>query len=145
MQVPVETTNKHRATNKSKWKRAKGSSHSGDQTSEQEWALAKPVNQSKKFKVQSLVLSIKEKTSSAKIVIRLIAGIKTGGRKASSTSIAGVGAGHASVRAIDLYASFASNEETILLEARQKHPQNSSLPKAILKPSDASPVEGTTM
>jgi hypothetical protein len=139
MQLPVETTNKHRATNKSKWKRAKGSSHSGDQTSEQEWALAKPVNQSKKFKAQSLVLSIKEKTSSAKIVIRLISGIKTGGRKASSTSIAGVGAGHASVRAIDLYASSASSEETGC--PRDELPRQSPFNVLTKQPTQSCPID----
>jgi hypothetical protein len=85
--------------------------------------LAKPVNQSKKFKAQSLVLSITEKTSSMTIVIRLIAGVKTSGRKASSASIAGGDARRASTRAIDLYASSAFHEETIPLEARQKHPK----------------------
>jgi hypothetical protein len=67
----------------------KGSSHSvGGQTSEQERALAKPMKQSKKFKEQSSGLSVTEKTSSMKVVIRPITGVKIGGEKVSSTSIA---------------------------------------------------------
>jgi hypothetical protein len=50
--TPKKTTEKR--------KRVKGPSHSGDQTSEQENALAKPLKQSKKFKLQSSRLSIME-------------------------------------------------------------------------------------
>jgi hypothetical protein len=79
-----------------KRKRKKGSSRLREETSDQERAMAKPVKKSKKFKVQSSGLSITEK----------IAGVKTGERKASSTSNGGDGPGHASVHAIDLYISF---------------------------------------
>jgi hypothetical protein len=49
-------------------KRVKGSSRLGDQTSEQEKAMAKPLKKSKKFRPQSLGLSITQKTSSSKVV-----------------------------------------------------------------------------
>jgi hypothetical protein len=50
-----------------KRKRVKGSSHSGDQTSEQEKALANPMKQKKKFRSQSSGPSITEKASSVKL------------------------------------------------------------------------------
>jgi hypothetical protein len=108
--APKKTTEKRKHT--------KGSSHSGGQTSEQEGALAKPMKQSKKFKAQSSGLSITEKVSSAKVVIRPIAGIKIGRENLPSTSAAGGSAGRASTHAIDTYALSASDEETILPEPR---------------------------
>jgi hypothetical protein len=96
-----------------KLRNMKGSSHSGDHTSKQEKALAKPSKQSKKFKSQSLGLSINEKTSAAKVVIRPIADIKINRGNLSSVSSTGDSVVCASARAIDLYASSTSDEESV--------------------------------
>jgi hypothetical protein len=91
-----------------KWK--KTSSCSGDKTSEQEKALAKPLNPSKKFSVQrggaqSSRLSISEKTSSVKAPPRPLVSAMAGRLKAPSASAVVDDSGYASVRAIDLYSS----------------------------------------
>jgi hypothetical protein len=49
-----------------KWRRAKGSSHSGDQISAHELALAKALKPSKKFSLGSSGLSLTNKASAAK-------------------------------------------------------------------------------
>jgi hypothetical protein len=87
---------------------------------------------------QSMGLSVTEKASSTKIVLRLVVGIKICEGKVPSTS------GHASTRVVDLYASSASDEETVPPEPCQKCLRSSPPPKSILKLSDASAVEGTT-
>jgi hypothetical protein len=88
-----------RATEKRK--HAKGSSHSGDQTFEQEKLLTKSLKQSKNFKLQSSGLSVTEKASSAKVMISAV--------KTSSASAGEGGAGRASPRALDLFDSSASD------------------------------------
>jgi hypothetical protein len=122
-----------------------GSSHTGDQTSEHEKALAKTLKQSKKFKSQSSGLDITMKASSMKGVIRPITSIKISGGKALSTSAGGGGVSQAPVRALDLFASSASHEENILLEARRKRSRKSPPLNDILKPSDASAARRTSM
>jgi hypothetical protein len=77
----------------------KASSHSMDQTSVQELALAKPLKQRKKFSSQTSGLSIIEKTSSANVKIRRA--------KMSSTSAGGGGGGRAP-NTLDLYDSGSS-------------------------------------
>jgi hypothetical protein len=128
-----------------KRKHVKGPSCSGDQISKQEKALAKPLKQTKKFRSKSSGLSIMEKASSTKVVIQPITSVKINRGKTSSTSAGGGGAGQALTRALDLYASFATDEETIPPEPRLKDSQKSSPLKAIPKPSDASAVKGTSM
>jgi hypothetical protein len=95
--------------------------------------------------VQSLGLSVTEKASFTKIVIPPVAGVKIGGGKLPSTSATRGGAGHASARAVDLYASSASDKETIPPKPHRKHSRSSHPLKAILKPSDTPVVEGTTI
>jgi hypothetical protein len=46
-------------------------------------------------------------------------------------------------RAIDLYASSASDEDVVPLKPHRKHTWSSPSPKASLKPSGAVPVKGT--
>jgi hypothetical protein len=84
-------------------------------------AWAKPLKQSKKFKVQSLGLSVTEKASFMKIVIRPVVGVKIGGGKLPSTSATGGGVSHASACVVDLYASSASDKETIPPKPQRKH------------------------
>jgi hypothetical protein len=86
-----------------KQKRAKGSSHSGDQTSEQERA-------------QSSGLSVTKKSFTMKVLPRLAVGVKTGRGKLPPTSPAGGVAGRGSARAVDLFASSCSDEESVLVE-----------------------------
>jgi hypothetical protein len=83
-----------------KWKHAKGSSCSRDQTSAQELALAKPLKQRRKFVSQSSGLSITEKTS--------FANVKISGAKTSLTSVGGGGEGQALAHALDLFDSDSS-------------------------------------
>jgi hypothetical protein len=134
--VPKKTAEKR--------KRTKRSSCLGGQTSEQENPLAKPLMQSKKLKSQSSVLSILKKTSSMKVVIRLIAGGKIAGENyAQPLQLVAVRLCFSTCnRSVCLV---CSDEETILPEPHQKRPQSSPLPKAILKSSGASVVEGTIM
>jgi hypothetical protein len=105
-------------------------------------AWAKPLKQSKKFKVQSLGLSVTEKASFMKIVIRPVVGVKIGGGKLPSTSATGGGVSHASACVVDLYASSASDKETIPPKPQRKRSRSSHPPKAISKPSNAPVVEG---
>jgi hypothetical protein len=67
-----------------------------------------------------LGLSIKEKASTAKVVIQPITGVKIVGGKLSSTFIAGDDAVCGSACTIDLYASSTSDEEIVLPETHQK-------------------------
>jgi hypothetical protein len=60
-----------------------------------------------------------------------------------STSVGGGGVGWAPARALDLYASFTSDKETIPLKPRRKRSKKSPPPKAIPKPSDDHAVKGT--
>jgi hypothetical protein len=123
-----------------KRKRTKGLSLLRYQTSEQE----KPVKQSKKFRVQSSGLSFTEKTSSVKIVPRPIAGAETGRQKKHPALTAGGSVGHASVCAIDLYPSSAS-EEASPLERHQKNARNSRSVKASSELSADAIVEGLNL
>jgi hypothetical protein len=127
-----------------KRKPTKGLSLLRDQTSEQEKALAKPVKQSKKFRVQSSGLSFTEKTSSVKIVPRPIAGAETGRQKKHPALTAGGSVGHALVCAIDLYPSSAS-EEASPLERHQKNARNSRSLKASSELSADAIVEGLNL
>jgi hypothetical protein len=74
-----------------------------------------------------------------------VAGVKIGEGKVPSTSAAGDGEGHALALAVDLFASSASDEETVSPKPYRKLPRSSPPSKAMLKPSDASAVKGTTM
>jgi hypothetical protein len=73
-----------------------------------------------------------------------VAGVKTGRGKIPSTSTIGGVAGCALMRAVDLFASSSSDNESVPVEPHRKHPQSSPPTQTILKPSDASDVEGTT-
>jgi hypothetical protein len=112
-------------------------SHSGDQLSTQELALAKPLKQSKKFVSHSLGLSTTKKTSSATVKIH--------GGKMSSTFAGRSGAAQALTRALDLFdsGSSASDGETVNLVPPRKHPRKSLIPKSAPKPSEAHAVKGT--
>jgi hypothetical protein len=101
------------------------SSRSGDQTSEQEKILAKPVKASKKFSVpkigvQSPGLSISEKASSAKASPWRPMSTKACVRKVHVASAVGDDSGYALVHVIDLFTSEeeASKEQAGLLELR---------------------------
>jgi hypothetical protein len=121
-----------------KWKYAKGSSCSGDQTSTQKLALAKPLKQSRKFGSLSSRLSVTEKTSSANV--------KISGGKTSLTSTGGGGAGWAPMCALDLFDSDSSTSDgkVVAHVPHRKHPRKSPLPKPIPKPSDAPVAKGTS-
>jgi hypothetical protein len=56
-----------------------------------------------------------------KVALRLLAIAKTGGQKASSASTAGVDAGYASARAVNLYPSSYLEEVTPLSVAESAH------------------------
>jgi hypothetical protein len=90
-----------------KRRHTKGWSHSRDQTSVQELALADPLKQSTKFVSHSSGLSTAKKTSS--VTVKILGG------KTSSTSADGSGVAQALTRALDLFdlGSSASNGEVI--------------------------------
>jgi hypothetical protein len=95
----------------------KGSSHSGDQTSTQELALAEPLKQSKKFISHS----------------------------SGPSSIGGSGAAQAPARALDLSdsGSSASDGETANPTPPRKCPQKSTIPNDVPKPFESPTVKGT--
>jgi hypothetical protein len=105
----------------------------------QELALAKPLKPSKKCISQSLGLSIIEKTSSTNV--------KISGGKTSSTSVGGGGSGRASARVLDLFDSGSptSDGEAAAPVSCRKRPRKSPPLKAVLKPSDAPAVKGTSV
>jgi hypothetical protein len=100
-----------------KRRHVKGSSHSGDQTSAQELALAEPLKQSKKFISHS----------------------------SGPSSTGGSGAAQAPARALDLSdsGSSASDGETANPTPPQKCPRKSTILKDDLKPFESPALKGT--
>jgi hypothetical protein len=110
---PPQTAGKKR-------RRTRESSHSGDQTSTQELALAKALKPSKKFSSRGSGLSLIEKASTVKV--------RNDGGKASlpRTGVSGVGM---TSKALDLFESASpASEDEVAAPApvpHQKHPQKS--------------------
>jgi hypothetical protein len=108
-----------------------GSSRSRTQTFTQELSMAKPMKMRKKFVVQSLGLSIAEKTSPM--------GVKVARKRASSTFACGSDVAPVSARALDLFDSGSSslNGEAAPQALPQKCSRKSHVPKNVSKSSTA--------
>jgi hypothetical protein len=114
------------------------SSHSRDQTSVQELALAKALKPSKKFSSGSSGLSPIEKAAATNV--------KAGRGKISSTST-GFGGADQALKALDLFdsGSSASHAEAATPLPCHKHPWKSPPLKGALKTFDAPTGKGMSM